>query len=574
MDLAECLKKLRAADNGLLYEDPYVQIGVKSQWQANQGRVMLYLGNKHSAELTDVSIELRCSDPPGGVGLQTRLAPVPSSLGAKKQVQVLLELAATSAFAAPPTLALRYAVAENGSSRTQNVVLDTPYGCHKFLQPWQSEDPGAFFAKWRELSGKSQKIEIVRVNASAAAAGVTGFADALRDVRLTPYPGLDPNPKNIVAAGIVPYTQAPNTTAMVRVESDANDAAVFRVTVAADDAATARASSERSPARWNRFFFSEKRVRRRTHALIRLMTRAVCANTSMYASRRVTRTTRPTPLVVPFRGFSDGEPVHRRDALDGLVFPLHGVLPVNLPVPERGGRGVHPRARLLHEVARDHVLERLLQPREAFQAPLHNVRGPLVHLRVHERARADGLLDARARARVRDEGTEGRGRDTTTTRGTPSGRVSERGTRSGGGRPIREVSRDSVDEAQSNEKHARALGPKGRIPRPTTTHLLDQSIHLLVGDELLLRQSGDQAIVVRHGHARDAALRGSRVGMCVRRQTTNGFGRLLLLAPNASEAPGPGCSFRSFSSTCRFFFFFCENARHPRPPATRSHVVV
>ena len=239
VDLAECLKKLRAADNGLLYEDPYVQIGVKSQWQANQGRVMLYLGNKHSAELTDVSIELRCSDHPGGVGLQTRLAPVPSSLGAKKQVQVLLELAATSAFAAPPTLALRYAVAENGSFRAQNVVLDTPYGCHKFLQPWQSEDPGAFFAKWRELSGKSQKIEIVRVNASAAAAGVTGFADALRDVRLTPHPGLDPNPKNIVAAGIVPYTQAPNTTAMVRVESDANDAAVFRVTVAADDAATA-----------------------------------------------------------------------------------------------------------------------------------------------------------------------------------------------------------------------------------------------------------------------------------------------------------------------------------------------
>jgi AP-2 complex subunit alpha len=240
VDLAECLKKLRAADNGLLYEDPYVQIGVKSQWQANQGRVMLYLGNKHSAELTDVSIELRSSDTtPGGLGLQTRLAPVPSSLGAKKQVQVLLELAATSAFASPPTLALRYAVAENSSFRAQNVVLDTPYGCHKFLQPWQSEDPGAFFAKWRELAGKAQKIEVVRVNASAAAAGVTGFADALRDVRLTPHPGLDPNPKNIVAAGIVPYTQAPNTTAMVRVESDANDAAVFRVTVAADDAATA-----------------------------------------------------------------------------------------------------------------------------------------------------------------------------------------------------------------------------------------------------------------------------------------------------------------------------------------------
>ena len=239
VDPAECLKKLCAADNGLLYEDPYVQIGVKSQWRANQGRVALYLGNKHGAELTDVSVEIRPSESSGGPGLQCRLAPAPSSLGAKRQVQVLLELAATSAFAAPPTLALRYAVEDDGASHAQRVVLDTPFGCHKFLQPWQSEDPDAFFAKWRELVGKAQKVEVVRASASLAAAGVTGLAEALRDVRLTPHPGLDPNPKNVVAAGIVPYAQASNTTVMVRVESDANDAAVFRVTVAADDAATA-----------------------------------------------------------------------------------------------------------------------------------------------------------------------------------------------------------------------------------------------------------------------------------------------------------------------------------------------
>ena len=243
VDLAECLRKLNAADNGLLYEDPFLQIGVKSQWQANQGRVMLYLGNKHGAELTEFSLQLRSGSPAdtasgAGPGLQTRLAPVPSSLGAKKQVQVLLELAATSAFETPPTLALRYAVADTGSVHSQNVTLDTPFGCHKFTQPWQSDgQPGAFFAKWRELTQKAQKVEVARANGSVA--GIGGVADALRSVRLTPHPGLDPNPKNVVAAGIVPYAQAPGTTVMVRVESDANDAAVFRVTVAADDAATA-----------------------------------------------------------------------------------------------------------------------------------------------------------------------------------------------------------------------------------------------------------------------------------------------------------------------------------------------
>ena len=146
-----------------------------------------------------------------------------------------------------------------------------------------------------------------------------------------------------------------------------------------------------------------------------------------------------------------------------------------------------------------------------------------------------------------------------------------------GGRPIREVSRGLRGRGPNpNEKHARArrVGPNGRIPRPTTTHLLDQSIHLLVGDELLLRQSGDQAIVVRHGHARDAALRGSRVGMCVRRQTTNGFGLLLLLAPLVR---GPGA--RSVSSFNVPIFFYCASLLRawtraildpPRPGRTSS----
>jgi hypothetical protein len=69
------------------------------------------------------------------------------------------------------------------------------------------------------------------------------------------------------------------------------------------------------------------------------------------------------------------------------------VLPVNLTVPKRGGRGVHPGARFLHKVTRAYVLERLLYARQAFQTPLHHVGGPLVDFCVHKRVRADGLLD-------------------------------------------------------------------------------------------------------------------------------------------------------------------------------------
>ena len=119
-----------------------------------------------------------------------------------------------------------------------------------------------------------------------------------------------------------------------------------------------------------------------------------------------------------------------------------------------------------------------------------------------------------------------------------------------------EVSRGTPWTRPESERKTRAREAhrtEGKDSRPTTTHLLDQSIHLLVGDELLLRQSGDQAIVVRHGHARDAALRGSRVGMCVRRQTTNGFGRLLLFGTFRVRGPRPGMLVLQRAD---FFFFF------------------
>ena len=43
VDVDECAKRLLVADNGLLYEDECVQVGVKSQWQGSQGRIMFYV---------------------------------------------------------------------------------------------------------------------------------------------------------------------------------------------------------------------------------------------------------------------------------------------------------------------------------------------------------------------------------------------------------------------------------------------------------------------------------------------------------------------------------------------------
>ena len=192
----------------------------------NQGRVMLFVGNKHGGDLRNVSLALVGTEP----GLAARLAPVPNNLGPKKQVQVLLELAATRAFANAPRLRLEY-FAESVDDGVNNpgvnhcsVVLETPYTVHKFLQPFTSDDKELFFQTWRTLVGKAQEVSFVRVNALVASGGIAGIEKALISCRLTPKPGYDPNNKNLVAGGIVPYTTNPNTVVMVRVEAETHDA--------------------------------------------------------------------------------------------------------------------------------------------------------------------------------------------------------------------------------------------------------------------------------------------------------------------------------------------------------------
>ena len=94
VDVDECAKRLLVADNGLLYEDECVQVGVKSQWQGSQGRIMFYVGNKFAAEtLQNVRMSVAEVE-----GLRHSLQPVPATIGPKRQIQIMLQVAIGNAF--------------------------------------------------------------------------------------------------------------------------------------------------------------------------------------------------------------------------------------------------------------------------------------------------------------------------------------------------------------------------------------------------------------------------------------------------------------------------------------------
>ncbi|KAL6506444.1 hypothetical protein OROGR_024625 [Orobanche gracilis] len=163
-DIAERFHDLCVKDSGVLYEDPYIQIGIKAEWRAHHGRVVLFLGNKNIAPLVSVQALIL---PPSH--LKVELSLVPDTIPPRAQF----------------------------GTHLVNVKLRLPASLNKFLQPIMVSAE-EFFPQWRSLSGPPLKLqEVVR---GVRPMLLAEMANLLNSLHLTVCPGLDPNANNLVAS--------------------------------------------------------------------------------------------------------------------------------------------------------------------------------------------------------------------------------------------------------------------------------------------------------------------------------------------------------------------------------------
>jgi len=234
VNVEDCAKRFLIADNGLLYEDANVQIGVKSQWQGSQGRVMFYVGNKSaSADLQNFRMVI-----PSIEGLRHSLQPVPASIGPKRQVQLMLQVAITSAFASAPKLEFSYTSIAVAAACSRS--LELPVRVTKFLSPMTIASPQEFIAKWHQMASAGQQQKIMDVSQQYATS-IESVSNAFAGMRLVVHKGLDPNPANLVAGSRFVGERCGEVFVGVRVESDANVRGRYRFTVASMDAVAATA---------------------------------------------------------------------------------------------------------------------------------------------------------------------------------------------------------------------------------------------------------------------------------------------------------------------------------------------
>ncbi|KAI9083817.1 hypothetical protein K1719_034285 [Acacia pycnantha] len=152
-NIAERFHALCLKDSGVLYEDPYIQIGIKAEWRAHHGRLVLFLGNKNTSSLASVQAIIL---PPSH--LKTELSLVPETIPPRAQVQCPLEVINLHPSRDVAVLDFSYKF----GNEMANVKLRLPAVLNKFLQPL-SVSPEEFFPQWRSLSGPPLKLqEVVR----------------------------------------------------------------------------------------------------------------------------------------------------------------------------------------------------------------------------------------------------------------------------------------------------------------------------------------------------------------------------------------------------------------------------
>ena len=231
------LRKLYFTDSGVLYEDPYLQIGVRCEFAESQSRIALFLGNKHDHALYSLRLEPRAGP---GVALGD-LSGVPPILAPHQQIQLLLSASCLASFALQPQSLLEVTYSLSASQQVA-VTLQLPLIPTKFLVPAPAVENAAFYQAWQALTPPHNKLEsVVMAGPDLAARGLAGWQSVFETVRLHIKPGVDPNPLNIFAASLLRTSSGGAALCIVRLESSARNPAQFRLTVASADATLAAA---------------------------------------------------------------------------------------------------------------------------------------------------------------------------------------------------------------------------------------------------------------------------------------------------------------------------------------------
>ncbi|XP_048868873.1 AP-2 complex subunit alpha-2-like isoform X1 [Brienomyrus brachyistius] len=217
----ELLNKFVCKNNGVLFENQLLQIGIKSEYRQNLGRMYLFYGNKTSVQFVSFTTSVSC---PGELQseLNIQAKQVEPQVEGGAQVQQVINIECLADFLEAPLLNIKFRY----GGALQNITLKLPVTINKFFQPTEMSSQD-FFQRWKQLSLPQQEAQKIfkaknAMDSEVLKAKLLGLGTALLE-------NVDPNPENFVCAGVI-QTKAQQVGCLLRLEPNAQ-AQMYRLTL-------------------------------------------------------------------------------------------------------------------------------------------------------------------------------------------------------------------------------------------------------------------------------------------------------------------------------------------------------
>ena len=193
-------RDLLFADQGVLYEDSQIQVGLRSEYRGPAGILILYFSNRMSSPMGSLTTTLDTSSP-DQLSIITKNIPDPT-IQPDGQAQQTIMFEAKGVFPEAPTIRISYL-----AGSLQAITLRLPIMIHRFIEP-ATLSADDFFKRWKQIGGaprEAQKIFGLVANDGIMEASLTHSVTERFNWGILKR--VDPNAKNIVGACVL-HTKA------------------------------------------------------------------------------------------------------------------------------------------------------------------------------------------------------------------------------------------------------------------------------------------------------------------------------------------------------------------------------
>ena len=204
-------RRLLFAEEGVLYQDSQIQVGLRSEYRGPMGCLILYFTNHSSSSIGSFTTTLDTVSP-NTLSINTKNLP-DSTIHQEAQSQQTIMFEAKTIFNDPPTIRISYL-----AGSLQAVTLQLPVVAHKFMEPAQllGED---FFKRWRQIGGAPREAQKIFGLASKSRTMDNAFTHRTTEkFKWGILKGVDPNAKNIVGACVLHTSQGGKYGCLLRLE--------------------------------------------------------------------------------------------------------------------------------------------------------------------------------------------------------------------------------------------------------------------------------------------------------------------------------------------------------------------